>query len=67
MKESSERLHHAKQLVYDMEEQGLSILENIESNKEKIIDLQSKAQHTTEKLNYANVITKRMMSLFNRL
>ena len=50
----------------EMEETGNQILENIHDNHEKIKNIRQKVKETDEKITYANIITKRMASLFNR-
>lgn len=59
-------LNRAKHIMTEMEETGNQILENLHDNHEKIKNIRQKVKETDEKITYANIITKRMASLFNR-
>lgn len=66
MENISNRLKYAKELVDDMELRGQNILETLNDNNEKITHIKNKVISVDKNLFQANVITKKMLSIFNR-
>lgn len=66
MQNITNRIKYAKELVNDMETKGNNILETLNDNNEKIKNINNKVNKVNDNISYANIITKRIQSIFNR-